>query len=227
MNVFFSWDDGAEEDVKLMELHCKYNIPGMFFVPTKNREGRKVIDKNIIKKFDSNIIFFGGHTQNHTYLTKIPINYVKSEVEDNKKYLEDIVGHEIKHFCLPGGAYNADILSIIKPMFSTIRTADTMNFNNGYLIKPSFHFYPRGIRSLLINGICHESYGQVMFIVRNMKTSYFDLIESIVSNEFKNQTSSDIHIWGHSWEIEKLDLWKRLERLFELVCTYNIARQYE
>ena len=39
MRVIFSWDDGAPQDKKMYELHEKYKIPGMFFVPTKNREG--------------------------------------------------------------------------------------------------------------------------------------------------------------------------------------------
>lgn len=36
MKISFSWDDGTLEDQKLFELHEKYRIPGMFFVPTRN-----------------------------------------------------------------------------------------------------------------------------------------------------------------------------------------------
>ena len=49
MKIIFSWDDGALEDQKLFELHEKYKIPGMFFVPTFNREGRKVLTKEMIR----------------------------------------------------------------------------------------------------------------------------------------------------------------------------------
>ena len=67
MKLAFSWDDGALEDQKLFELHEKYQIPGMFFVPTKNREGREVLSPNIIKRAESQYVSFGGHTDNHTY----------------------------------------------------------------------------------------------------------------------------------------------------------------
>ena len=103
MKIIFSWDDGALEDQKLFELHEKYKIPGMFFVPTFNREGRKVLTKEMIRSSESEYVQFGGHTQNHTYLTSIPLEDVEEEVLLNKNYLQECLGHEIKHFCLPGG----------------------------------------------------------------------------------------------------------------------------
>ena len=72
MKIAFSWDDGALEDQKLFELHEKYEIPGMFFVPTRNREGREVVTPEIMRIAESRYIRFGGHTENHTYLTSIP-----------------------------------------------------------------------------------------------------------------------------------------------------------
>lgn len=87
MKIIFSWDDGALEDQKLFELHEKYKIPGMFFVPTFNREGRKVLTKEMIRSSESEYVQFGGHTQNHTYLTSIPLEDVEEEVLLNKNYL--------------------------------------------------------------------------------------------------------------------------------------------
>ena len=112
MKLAFSWDDGALEDRKLFELHEKYSIPGMFFVPTENREGREVLTPNIIREAESPYIQFGGHTAHHTYLTSIPLENVEEEVVSNQKYLEDVLGHTVTDFCLPGGKYNDDIYKI-------------------------------------------------------------------------------------------------------------------
>ena len=49
MKIVFTWDDGALEDLKLFELHRKYNIPGMFFVPNFNKEGREVLTPEMIR----------------------------------------------------------------------------------------------------------------------------------------------------------------------------------
>ena len=216
MKIAFSWDDGAMEDQKLFELHEKYSIPGMFFVPTRNREGREVLSPEILRRAESNIISFGGHTENHTYLTSIPLESVENEVLRNKNYLENELGHKIEHFCLPGGKYNQDILDITFRHYSTVRTADTMNFKyfEGPL-KPTFHFYPRGIKSLLGNAVRNKSYSQACYVMLHSQQSYFDLIENLIRKESHNKESV-LMIWGHSWEVEKFQLWQRLERLMAL-----------
>lgn len=215
MKIAFSWDDGALEDVKLFELHRKYNIPGIFFIPTRNIEGREVLTKDIIRDNADELISFGAHTQNHTYLTKIPIEQVESEITDNKKYLEDVLQREIEHFCYPGGAYNDEIRKIVHKYFKTSRTADTMQFQKPEegLLKPSFHFYPRGIISLIGNGFRNRSYAEIGNIIKNRKRNYFDEIKYIIELE-AHEPGKHVVIWGHSWEIEVQNLWKELENLF-------------
>lgn len=216
MKIAFSWDDGALEDQKLFELHEKYEIPGMFFIPTRNREGRKVITPDIMRSSESQYIQFGGHTDNHTYLTQIPIDKVEAEVLNNKEYLEDVLGHNIPDFCLPGGKYNSDVLEIVYKFYSTIRTADTMNFSyKKGILKPAIHFYPRGSKSLLGNALRNKSYSQALYVALHYKNAYFDLISNMIERESK-KNDSVVMIWGHSWEIEEYQLWDRLEKFMQL-----------
>lgn len=211
MKIAFSWDDGALQDEKLFELHSKYEIPGMFFVPTKNREGRGVLTPETIRNAESKYIKFGGHTQNHVYLTELNLNDVEIEVVENKKYLEDLLGHEIDDFCLPGGRYTKDILDSVYKYYKTIRTADTMNFVfDGGPLKPSIHFYPRGIKSLVGNSFRNKSYRELGVLLKHFSEDYFELVKKIVAFE-KTKENSVVMIWGHSWEIEELNLWKKLE----------------
>lgn len=216
MKIAFSWDDGAMEDQKLFELHEKYRIPGMFFIPTRNREGRKVITPEIMRNSESKYVQFGGHTDNHTYLTQIPIDNVEIEVVKNKEYLEDVLGHRVQDFCLPGGKYNPEILEIISKHFSTIRTADTMNFSYlGGVLKPAIHFYPRSNKSLLGNALRNKSYSQAMYVALHYGDAYFDLVSNLIAKESLKKDSL-IMIWGHSWEIEEYQLWDRLESFMQL-----------
>lgn len=228
MRVTFSWDDGAVEDLKLFELHRKYGIPGMFFVPTINSEGRDVISERDIRANCSDLIKFGGHTLNHKYLTEVDIAEVENELIANKEYLERATGEEIIHFCLPGGKYNKQILKKVFASFETCRTADTMNIRNrGRLIKPTIHFYDRGKKSLILNSLRHCNFSSALFFLKNRKTDYFELIKKYISSmSNKNVT---IIIWGHSWEIENLKLWGELESLFDYIsnrfrnsiCSYS------
>lgn len=216
MKLTFSWDDGALQDEKLFELHSKYEIPGMFFVPTKNREGRDVLTPEMIRKSESKYIKFGGHTQNHIYLTELNLNDVETEVVENKKYLEDVLGHQVDDFCLPGGKYSRGILKIIYKHYKTIRTADTMNFRSmERLLKPSIHFYPRGFKSLLGNAVRNDSYREFGFLLRHFNDDYFDVINKLIEYE-RTKNNRIVMIWGHSWEIEKLGLWNKLEHLMKM-----------
>ena len=219
MRIVFSWDDGALEDQRLFEMHEKYEIPGMFFVPTRNREGRKVLSSKMISGAESKYVKFGGHTDNHVYLTDIPLSAVEKEIVDNKKYLEDILGHKIKHFCLPGGRYDPEILKIVYRHYKTIRTADTMNFFNksSRLIKPAFHMFNRGKKSLIGNALRNKSYKAALKVVIHPFLTEFDIYKLIIGQKSKSDDKTDIFIWGHSWELEEYGLWKKVENLMEFI----------
>ncbi|KLU66127.1 polysaccharide deacetylase [Desulfosporosinus acididurans] len=217
MKLAFSWDDGAPEDKRLFELHEKYEIPGMFFVPTRNREGRTVITPEMMRNAESQYVSFGGHTENHTYLTSIPIEDVDEEVKANQEYLENILGHEVCDFCLPGGKYNEEILKIVYRYYKTVRTADTMNFNySGGVLKPAIHFYPRGFKSLFGNAWRNRSYSELIFLLTHPTNDYFQLVNKIIEKASK-KNDNVLMIWGHSWELEKFELWDELENLFTTI----------
>ena len=221
LNVSFSWDDGSTYDLKLAEYFMKYNIPCKLFVPTSNLEGRNVLTANQIRELHNQLITFGGHTNSHVYLTQIPLDEVNNEVTANRLYLENIIGQSIQHFCLPGGKYNNKIIKTIGNQFKSIRTADTMCSNfEGKLRKPTFHFYPRGIKSLIRNAVRHYDKILPVIIKASMKYhNYFDILKASIAIMNKNKTLYKIHIWGHSWEIEELQLWEELDEMLKYINT--------
>ena len=227
MKIAFSWDDGALEDQKLFELHEKYEIPGMFFVPTRNCEGREVLTPQMMREAESKYVRFGGHTENHTYLTNIPAAEVEQEVLLNKVYLENTLGHTVGDFCLPGGKYTEEINKTIYKYYKTIRTADTMNFQyKGGILKPAIHFFPRGNNSLLGNAVRNQSYSQIAYVATHYKEKYFDLVKGLIQNE-NGKKDSVIMIWGHSWEIEQYNLWNELECLMQMDYIRNNTVMYQ
>lgn len=216
IQISFSWDDGSPLDKKLFDLHEKYQFPAVFFVPNKNCEGLETLSETDIKAMsESKIVSFGGHTKNHVYLTKIPLGNVFNEVVDNKKYLEAITQKKVDYFCFPGGKFNRNIFNQICSEFKFFRTAGTMSSNFSKVIRtPTFHFYPRGKKSLLLNGLRNRD--RILFdCLKNFdEKDYFELIKKIIDSASESKYLYQIHIWGHSWEIEQLGLWKKLEDLF-------------
>ena len=219
MKISFSWDDGAPQDEKLFALHERYRLPGIFFVPNENREGFPVISARTMRAAASEQISFGAHTFSHCRLARLPVDRIDEELRANQEYLQDVLGTEIRHFCLPGGEYDQRVLERAFRRFQTVRTADTMNFApGGALIKPTFHVCPRGARSLLANGLRHRSYWAVGGVLKARgRLSDFEIMRMLLAQAARRKAQTEVLIWGHSWEIEKLDLWEPLEELFRLI----------
>jgi peptidoglycan/xylan/chitin deacetylase (PgdA/CDA1 family) len=216
--ISFSWDDGAIEDMKLMDLSLKFDIPGIFFIPATNNE-RGVMPEENIKTLSKNNFEIGAHTYSHTYLTLLPLKKAQGELSDGKKFLEQLLGIEASHFCFPGGKYNSELLEVSKQYFRSARTADTGSLvqTNSYLIKPTFHFYDRGKKSLIYNGLKNASPIFRLSLSNILSRNYFEFIKNLIVDLANSPDSNKIIIWGHSWEIEKFQLWRQLEDLFQFI----------
>jgi len=215
ISISFSWDDGAIEDLKLMDLSLKFNMPSIFFIPATNPE-RRVLSKDNIKTLAKNSFEIGSHTYSHSYLTNLLPDRAEEEMLKGKDFLEQLLGKDIPHFCFPGGKFNSDHVKVSKKYFSSARTADTgaLIGEDPFLIKPTFHFYDRGRISLLYNSI--KNLSPILFsLLKNFsKSDYYQLLIRLIDDLNKRSSLSRIMIWGHSWEIERYNLWSRLEFLF-------------
>lgn len=226
-NIQFSWDDGAYEDLKLIRYIEKYpNLYHTFYIPAKNQE-RKVLGSYEIKEL-STYGLIGSHTYNHTFLNTIPLVDVKLEVLNGKKYLEDILGHEVNDFCYPGGKYNSLITKEVKQIVASARTTNLMsckannNFNKNTtlqlvyrdkksLVKHIMAFAPLSIKYKLLKTIYKNNY-RLIDIVK-IYLEYFE--------NNNNNNNNFLHIWGHSWEIEDCSLWIELNDIFKLLDEYS------
>jgi peptidoglycan-N-acetylglucosamine deacetylase len=214
--IAFSWDDGPAEDLKMMDLSSKFNIPGMFFIPATNPE-REVLNSADIRKIDASGFEIGAHTYSHEYLTKLSLTEAENEIVKGKDYLEQLLGKSAGHFCFPGGQFNKELTGISRKYFDTARTADTgaLVENNSFLIRPAIHFYDRGKLSLLYNSAKNLSLLCPTVLKNIFEDSYFGLLKRIIADINKFSGTHRMIIWGHSWEIEKYSLWNELDDFFQ------------
>lgn len=216
--IFFSWDDGHPDDFRLKDLHEKYTIPCMLFIPARNAEGKKVVSPKEVCDLHSEIIEIGSHTLSHLYLEGLPEWMIDHELSAGKDYLEQILGYQINHFCFPGGRYDRNIMTKAKSMFQTVRTTRLLCVNHSYpVLDTTFHFYPRGKKSLIYHSFMNVS-PLTNNIIRDLwRNSYYDFIKSCIEYAFYKNKEYDFIIWGHSWEISYLGLWKELDNLFRFI----------
>lgn len=194
-NIITSWDDGSIYDLKIAILLKKYNLQGTFFIPS-NCELSDAQIKELSRDFE-----LGGHTVTHpTDLKKLSGELLSNELEFNKELLEDISNKEVDYFCYPRGRYNEDTIEALKKAgFKRARTTLVGYIDKQedlFRIKTSIHVYPD-----------RKEYHRISWVeVAN------ELWEKALNTE-----NSQFHIWGHSWEIEKLGLWKELDLLFKKI----------
>ena len=72
------------------------------------------ISAEFLKVLDSDpLCTIGAHTVSHPKTDTLSINEQKKEIEQSLQELEAILGHPVRHFSYPHGAYNADTLKIV------------------------------------------------------------------------------------------------------------------
>ena len=80
----------------------------------RNGLNRYFLNWDEIRQMHREGISFGCHGVSHQLLTQLPFQRVEEEIIESKKCIESKLGEEVKGFCYPNGAYNADIICILK-----------------------------------------------------------------------------------------------------------------
>ena len=227
--VYFttSWDDGSIYDMKLAELLLKYGIKATFYIPIKNVEGRKTLSAKQIQEI-SQYFEIGSHTYSHVRLTSILYQIAREEIKMGKSELEHIVGKSITAFCPPGGNWNKYILQLAKEenilfLRSTgYMRMRTLKEKNNNLLHTTLQLYPHKLYSYLISTVRRVDIEGMKLILENFKwiSEWNRFSRKLLYNS--KVEGGVFHLWGHSWEIEELNLWGTLESfLKDLISEKN------
>ena len=215
-----SWDDGQPEDAKLIKLLDKYKIKATFYIPfiLKNKT---VINGNKLKNYSEYCVEVGGHTINHNSLTNLPEKLALKELVESKKRLEDILRKEIVSFSYPNGKFNKKIAHLVKMAgYNLARTTVAFKTNlkfDPFSMPVSLQFYPHTrfthIKHALKEG---NLSGLNSYITKyNLNNDFFTLSQLILEEIMEN--GGIMHLWGHSWELEKYSLWGLLEKTLKSI----------
>jgi len=230
--VTTSWDDGTSIfELRLSGLLKKYNLKGTFYISQnlKLKEDSPVfvkISEEDIKKIsvDHEI---GAHTLSHIRLAGLDNSSVGAEVGSSKKWLEGLLNKSIKMFAYPYGSVDKETEKIVKENgFIGARTTDLFKttIENAFLMGTTIHCYPffpnNKSWSLAYRTKVFASKFLTNFrTISEFKLPIFSLFGwssfAISFFEYVARNGGIFHIWGHSWEIEKYNLWNDLEKIFQ------------
>lgn len=224
--VTTSWDDGDVLDVKLASLLDKYGIKGTFYI-TINRQNRLTDDEIIAISSKHEI---GAHTMGHPLLTEIPMEEVEKQISESKNYLEKVTGKQIKMFAYPAGDYNVATVNIVKSHgFKGARTTEDWSCDlprNAFEMPTSLHVYPHLFRPnaktmrAWLRPLFHNLPKIIRYRLRPTSVlSWQNLALAMFDRAYAE--GGVFHIWGHSWEVDKYQMWDDLEKVLKYISSHK------
>ena len=126
--------------------HYLYRTLWQLLYPMRDDERRKLLDDllawgnakrtgrpthralsqdEVVNLVQGGLVEVGAHTVTHPSLSALPMALQQSEIQESKKYLEEIIGRPVRSFAYPHGDYTADTVSIVRETgFSCACSAD-------------------------------------------------------------------------------------------------------
>lgn len=211
-----SVDDGHPTDFKSAELLSKYGLKATFYIPKMNPE-REVMEESEIKII-GNSFEIGGHTYGHKPLLGISESEIKREILDGKTWIEQLQGKEVNAFCYPRGKFNPIVIRALKD--AGFKGARTCMYNLNDFPKDPFcwgvstHAYSHSKTIQIRHAILEKNFKGLFnfFLIQKGEVDWVDQFKFAV--EYVERNGGIAHLYFHSWEIDKLNEWKRLEDLF-------------
>jgi peptidoglycan-N-acetylglucosamine deacetylase len=225
--VTFSVDDGHPLDFRTAELLQKYGLKATFYIPAKNPE-RTVMPESGIKEM-SRTFEIGAHTLNHLRLPALSKPDAYAEIHNGKKWLEDLLGNPVTSFCYPGGKFNGDIMAMVQEAgFLGARTCmlNLTEFpDNPFVWGVSTHACPYRPVVQFRHALLEKNLSGAWNFAALYKGTTDWVQHFIMSLKHVSKHGGIAHLYLHSWEIDKLQDWARLEKAFTTVAEMQSLRR--
>ncbi|MCM1185568.1 MAG: polysaccharide deacetylase family protein [Lachnoclostridium sp.] len=212
-----SYDDGKEEDVRLLEIFNKYGIKGTFNLNygmmCQDQTGQKHprISKDRIKELYKGHEI-ATHTMTHPTIARCPLTEVVEEILEDRRGLESITGTLVRGHAYPNGSYNEEIKQLFRQMgIAYARVTESMADTE---IAPNLAKWRRITDYSLPEDYmawrptCHHDDPRLM-----ERAEFF-------ANFEKSQYLKILYVWGHSYEFNDNDNWEVIEEF----CKYMGGR---
>lgn len=223
--VTTSWDDGYPADLRVAELLSKHGARGTFYVPNRNAEGRPVMGESDLKRL-ATAFEIGGHSLDHVVLTTLPLDEARRQIEGNKAWIEGLTGRASPCFCYVRGRYNAAIAGLVREAgythARTVASFSPLVGDKPLEVPTTLQLYPH----------TKLSYAKMLrrgeFSFARMRLFGAALAEGDLERRIERLADLSeglggcFHLWGHSWELEELNLWGLLDRVLARLAARHV-----
>ncbi len=190
-----SYDDGKEEDRRLVDLFNHYGIKGTFHLNSGLTTGPEGVKR--IQPEEWQTLYQGHeiscHTVLHPTISRCPIEQVALQILEDRRALERIAGYPVRGLSYPNGSYTREIVKLLPGLgieYSRV-VEDT-----GFFSMPEDF--------LTWKATCHHSHNLIDNGKRFLEIS-------------KSQYLSLMYVWGHSYEFSRDNNWDLIEEFCRMV----------
>ena len=195
-----SYDDGVQQDKKLVEilnaygLKCTFNINSGCYADegTVYPEGqvhRRMTEKECFELYKNSGHEVAVHSLTHPYLERISPARVVYEVIKDRENLEALFGGVIRGMAYPMGTFSDQVVEAIKncgiAYSRTTVSTERFSIPTDWLRMPA---------------TCHHNNPKLM-----------ELASKFVDAKTEGKHPSLFYLWGHSYEFESNDNWNVIE----------------
>lgn len=219
--VTTSWDDGNPSDLKIAELLSRRGLHGTFYVPIKGHHVSGRMSRAELASLAAMGLEIGAHGISQANLTLCTPEQLDYEVGGSKQQLEEELGQAVRMFAYPRGRYNREVVSAVREAgYWGARTcrmlARGMEFNR-FRMPTSVQAYPHTARGYLRNLGRSFSIGRTTEFVMRLPASrsWVKLARAVFDKVLRE--GGVWHLYGHSWEVDEMQLWPDLDDVFAYV----------
>lgn len=200
-----SYDDGTDQDERLIDLMKQYGLKGTFNISsgcyvkegTVFKEGqyhRRLTRQQAIDLYKDSGMEIAVHGLTHPYLDHLPVGMCTKEVLEDRINLEEQYGQIVRGMAYPFGTYNDSVVENLKScgiVYSrTIETTGKFRLPTDWL---------------RLKATCHHADPNLM-----------KLAHDFVEND-KRKYPALFYVWGHTFEFERDDNWEIIEEFVEYI----------
>ena len=195
----FSYDDGVEQDVRLIEIFRKYGLKATFnlnsglYAPegTVYPEGqvhRRMTEAQVSELYRGDDIEVAVHGATHPWLDHMPVNMCTKDLMDDREKLESQFGTLVRGMAYPFGTYSDDVVACMRSVgivySRTVQSTHDFNMPTDWMRLPA---------------TCHHNDPELMTLAHRF------VEESSWGRPWM------FYLWGHSYEFEGNNNWEVIE----------------
>ena len=204
--VTLSYDDGMDQDIRLIEIMKKNGLKGTFNLnsglyapegtvyPEDQIWVRRMSRSQAIQLYKNSGMEVAVHGKEHPYLEQLPVNLCTLDIMQDRENLEEEYDVIVRGMAYPYGTFNDEVVALLKEL--GFQYARTVNESCNFDVQTDL---------LRFKPTCHHDNARL-----------FELAEQFLSME--PEEPQIFYIWGHSYEFDGNENWDRIEELCRMLA---------